>query len=110
LHCIGTSKLNTADMVSPNGNYLPGFGVWSGSNADGTIATNHCSNWTSTSGQGRGGRANHSDQVWADLENANCNDSGRRLHCISDADDENIFLDGFEGVSEYRGRIHFSKQ
>jgi hypothetical protein len=56
--------------------------IWSGSNIDGTSSTNHCSNWTATTGNGEYGVSNTYDNSWLAAGIGSCN-TNLRLYCVS---------------------------
>ncbi|MDC0980387.1 Calx-beta domain-containing protein [Bdellovibrionales bacterium] len=59
------------------------WAAWTGSNSDGTIATEStCSSWSSSAGYGVNGFINSVDGTWANSGVASCN-IARRLYCLS---------------------------
>lgn len=70
--------------------------VWTGTTGAGLRAPDHCSNWSSTAGNGTTGRLNRTDEQWLSEINTACSNA-RRLYCISQPN--TAALDGFTAVT-----------
>jgi hypothetical protein len=75
--------ISVTETMNYNGSWA---NVWTGTATDGNKATDHCSNWTSSSSgtNGRTGSGNHTGQRWTDHWSAACNTNYRSLYCIED--------------------------
>jgi hypothetical protein len=94
------TDLASGSLLAPinftdQGRYIRNWGVWTGSNANGTRNTDRCSDWTADSGTGRSGRAFFADNQWTDMDTIPCDSDLMRLYCLSDSD-LSVFGDGFE--------------
>lgn len=78
--------LGSAISMDENGNAVSsGFAVWTGTNADGTRATNNCNDWTGNTGSdfGQTGVTGSTTPTWtANINNAGCQ-GGSRLYCFA---------------------------
>ncbi len=59
------------------------FFWWSGSDETGALATNHCTNWTSSSGVGMSGNSGESSDMWIFSGDSGCNANDQSLICIA---------------------------
>jgi hypothetical protein len=62
--------------------------VWTGTQKNGTEGASTCSNWTSTSGNGRVGDSEGGPAAWTDAANGNCA-LPRRLYCFGTSQSAN---------------------
>ena len=58
--------------------------VWTGTNADGTLATNHCVDWTSAADTdiGQRGVTTEANGDWTSLSDEACDEADYRIYCF----------------------------
>lgn len=93
--------LTDGDLESPlnrteTGLYLGNVGIWTGTLANGTVASASCTNWSSTSGTGEIGLANSVLIGWTEAGGMTCSFAYSYLYCLQDL--PLLFRDGFESA------------
>lgn len=75
---VTEAKISLMEMVEAHR-------VWTGTQADGTMAAEHCAGWTSLQGKGLMGTSKSSEGGWTQFSLGFC-EFGRRLYCIEDGE------------------------
>ncbi len=85
--------------LTETGQYLGDEEVWTGTDADGTVAPARCNGWTSSSSgdSGQEGSAVTAGGYWSDYGNLSCDHPANHLYCLQDL--PLIFGDDFESGS-----------
>ena len=82
--------------VSETGEYQGNWGVWSGTQSNGSGTGTDCAGWTVGTGGTSGSHGAANDlRFWTGPSSLTCDFSGARLYCLSDSPLP-IFSDGFE--------------
>ncbi|WAS94535.1 DUF1554 domain-containing protein [Nannocystis punicea] len=76
-----TSNLTATIHVNEYGQSIAVGNTWTGLNADGSLHSSTCQNWTSTSGYGRSGRVDYTNGGWTSQTSEACS-FGLRLYCF----------------------------
>lgn len=75
------SLLAPINMTESGGDNGGNFGVWTGTRTDGSVATNHCNNWTAAAGfTGAIGSASATDETWTELADVSCTPPNNLIH------------------------------
>ena len=89
-------RLQSSVGITEWGEYLSGWGAWTGTTEDGLVASDTCNNWTDSSGSFDGvtGLVNLVDDWWTTRAERDCSYTNYRLYCFSQV--PFLFADGFE--------------
>lgn len=94
---LTSGRLETSINVDENGNRQNSYYTWTGTVGNGTAQGDfHCDSWTTTTGQAILGFANRTSSAWTYGVVVGCDFDELQIFCLSDADPENVFEDGFE--------------
>jgi hypothetical protein len=90
------ANLDTSINLTETGQFSAGYGVWTGTQADGTAHSDLCIDWTSAAPDAVGlhGISDFADPWWTNAGSLPCDFTVSRLYCLQDL--PLLFGDGFE--------------